>query len=78
MAYHAPDQSGRSLRKSSDLLRLTVKQGDRRQRREVEANRFAALMLISPHMLRGPMAAFGEPDLQHVPVLTRDFAVGKE
>ena len=78
MAHHVPDQAGRFLCKSSDLLRLTAKAGDQRQRREVEANRFAALMLMPPHLLREAMAAFREPDLQHVLALARDFAVGKE
>ena len=78
MARHVPDQPGRFLCKRSDLLRLTAKEGDQRQRREVEANRFASLMLMPPHLLRSAMAAFREPDLQHVLVLARDFAVGKE
>ncbi|SEO35473.1 Zn-dependent peptidase ImmA, M78 family [Methylobacterium sp. ap11] len=78
MAHHVPDQPGRFLCKSSDLLRLTAKVGDQRQRREVEANRFAGLMLMPPLLLRGAMAAFREPDLQHVLLLARDFAVGKE
>jgi Zn-dependent peptidase ImmA (M78 family) len=78
MAHHIPDQPGRFLCKSSDLLRVTAKEGDQRQRREVEANRFATLMLMPPHLLRGAMAAFREPDLEHVLVLARDFAVGKE
>lgn len=78
MAHHVPDQPGRFLCKSSDLLRLTAKEGDRRQQMEVEANRFAALVLMPPHQLRTAMAAFRVPDLQHVLALARDFAVGKE
>lgn len=78
MAHHVPDQPGRFLCKSSDRLRVKAKEGDQRQRREVEANRFATLMLMPPHLLRGAMAAFREPDLQHVLVLVRDFGVGKE
>ncbi|GJD40349.1 hypothetical protein OICFNHDK_2818 [Methylobacterium bullatum] len=78
MAHHVPDQPGRFLCKSSDLRRLTAKEGDERQLREIEANRFAALVLMPPHLLRGAMAAFREPDLQHVLALARDFMVGKE
>ena len=78
MAHHGPDQPGRFRCRSSDLLRVAAKEGDQRQRREVEANRFATLMLMPPHLLRGAMTAFREPNLQHVPVLARDFAVGKE
>ena len=78
MASHVPDQPGRFLCKSSDLLRLMAKAGDQRQRREVEANRFATLLLMPPHLLREAIAAFREPDLHHVLLLARDFAVGKE
>jgi len=78
MAHHVPDQPGRFLCKNSDMLRLTAKEGDQRQRMEVEANRFATLLLMPPHLLRGAMAAFRECDLEHVLVLARDFAVGKE
>ena len=78
MAHHDPDQPGRFVCKRSDLLRRTAKAGNQRQRREVEANRFATLMLMPPHLLREAMAAFREPDLQQVLLLARDFAVGKE
>lgn len=78
MAHHVPDQPGRFLCKSSDLLRVAAKGGDQRQHREVEANRFASLLLMPPHLLRAAMAAFLEPDLRHVLALARDFGVGKE
>nr|WP_254803867.1 ImmA/IrrE family metallo-endopeptidase [Methylobacterium sp.]USU34646.1 ImmA/IrrE family metallo-endopeptidase [Methylobacterium sp.] len=78
MAHHVPDQPGRFMCKNSDLLRVKAKEGDQRQRREVEANRFASLMLMPPHLLREAMAAFPEPGLQHVLALARDFGVGKE
>lgn len=78
MAHHVPDQPGRFLCTSADMLRTTARAGDGRQQREVEANRFATLLLMPPHRLRGAMAAFREPDLQHVLALARDFAVGKE
>lgn len=78
MVHHVPDQAGRFLCKKSDLLRVTAKEGDQRQRREVEANRFAGLLLMPPHLLRASMTAFREPDLQHILALSGDFAVGKE
>ena len=78
MAHHIPDQPDRFLCKTSDMLRITAKADDPRQRREVEANRFASLLLMPPHLLREAMTAFREPDLQHVLALARDFAVGKE
>ena len=78
MAHHIPDQPNRFSCKTLDMLRMTAKADDPRQRREVEANRFASLLLMPPHLLRGAMTAFREPDLQHVLALARDFAVGKE
>ncbi|WP_409564652.1 ImmA/IrrE family metallo-endopeptidase [Methylobacterium sp. J-067] len=48
MAHHIPDLRGRFTCKSSDFLRVTAKDGDPRQRREVEANRFATLIPIAP------------------------------
>ncbi|TXN06943.1 ImmA/IrrE family metallo-endopeptidase [Methylobacterium sp. WL103] len=78
MAHHIPDQPDRFSCKKSDMLRITAKADDPRQRREVEANRFASLLLMPPHLLRGAMTAFREPDLQHVLALAREFAVGKE
>jgi len=78
MAHHVPDRPDRFLCTSSDLLRVKAKEGDGRQRREVEANRFAALMLMPPHRLREAMAGFRKADLQHVLGLARDFGVGKE
>lgn len=78
MAHHVPDQPGRFMCKSSDLLRVKAKEGDQRQRSEVEANRFASLMLMPPHLLREAMAAFPESGLKHVLGLAHDFGVGKE
>lgn len=78
MPKHVPDQPGRFLCSSQDLFRLHPKEGDRRQRMEVEANRFASLILMPPPRLRAAMSAYQEPSLQHVPVLARQFNVSKE
>lgn len=78
MPMHVPDQAGKFLCKASDLLQLTLKEGDRRRRMEVEANRFASLILMPPPMLRKIMRGLRGPDLQHVPALARQFDVSKE
>lgn len=78
MPSHVPDQPGRFLCKSSDLHRLAAKEGDRRQRMEFEANRFASLLLMPPPMIRQAMRDFREPDLQHIPPLARQFNVSRE
>ncbi len=61
MAHHVPDQPGWFTRKSSDFLRVTAKDGDPRQRREIEANRFATVMLMPPHLLRAAWQPFATP-----------------
>lgn len=78
MPHHVPDQTGRFLCKSGDLARLTAKEGDKRQRMEVEANRFASLLLMPPKRLRQEMRTCRDPDLQHIPALARRFGVSKE
>ncbi|MCJ2069709.1 ImmA/IrrE family metallo-endopeptidase [Methylobacterium sp. J-030] len=78
MPLHIPDQAGKFLCSRADMLRLKPKEGDRRQRMEVEANRFSSLILMPPTMLRRSMSGFREPDLQHIPALARDYKVSKE
>jgi len=78
MPSHVPDQPGRFLCKSSDLRRTNAREGDRRQRMEVEANRFASLILMPPPALRQAMRNCTKPDLQHIPALARQFNVSRE
>ena len=59
------------------MLRITAKADDPRQRREVEANRFASLLLMPPHLLRGTMTEFREFVLQHALAFAHDFAVDR-
>src|ERR1700756_4416459 len=51
MPSHVPNEEGRFLCSQSDLLQLNAKEGDRRARMEVEANRFASLILMPPPAL---------------------------
>jgi Zn-dependent peptidase ImmA (M78 family) len=74
---HMPDAPGRFLCSRADLMRLTAKENDRRARMEVEANRFASLILIPPPMLRHAVGK-QSPDLQQIVKLARDFKVSKE
>ena len=75
---HMPDTPGRFLCSRADMLQLTAKENDRRGRMEVEANRFASLILIPPPALRAELSTRRSPDLQHVPQLARVFQVSKE
>jgi Zn-dependent peptidase ImmA (M78 family) len=74
---HIPDTPGRFLCSRADMMRLTASEKDRRARMEVEANRFASLLLIPPPMLRSSVRG-QSPDLQSVIKLARDFHVSKE
>src|SRR5690606_35888177 len=47
-------------------------------RMEVEANKFAALMLMPPPLLRPYLERKGDPDLAHVLALHEDFDVSKD
>jgi Zn-dependent peptidase ImmA (M78 family) len=76
--HHIPDSPGRFLCSRADMQMLTAKEADRRGRMEVEANRFAALLLMPPPALRRALKACKGPDLQHIPKFARDFDVSKE
>jgi len=75
---HIPDVEGRFLCSRHDLSRMSGKEGDRRARMEVEANRFASLLLIPPPVLKREVRSRGRPDLQQIPQLHTKFDVSKE
>lgn len=78
MPTHMPDQAGRFLCSRTDMQMMSAKEADRRARMEVEANRFASLILIPPPALRLELGRLKDPDLQHIPKLARAFNVSKE
>lgn len=64
---------------SAEHLRMhEVKEQDRRRRMEAEANRFAALLLMPPPMLRAELKVIRHPDLSDVVRLARKFDVSKD
>lgn len=75
---HMPDTPGRFLCSRADMQMLSARENDRRARMEVEANRFASLILMPPPALRSALKPLRDPDLQHIPKLARDFKVSKE
>jgi Zn-dependent peptidase ImmA (M78 family) len=74
---HMPDTPGRFLCSREDLQLLTPKENDRRSKMEVEANRFASLILMPPPALRTRMAKRA-PDLEHLINLASEFEVSKQ
>lgn len=75
---HIPHEEGKFLCSREDMQRLSAKENDRRARMEVEANRFASLLLIPPPHLRLQLRQCRTPDLQHIPQLARAFDVSKQ
>jgi Zn-dependent peptidase ImmA (M78 family) len=75
---HMPNRPDRFLCTKQDLMQFSAKDGDRRQIMEMEANRFAALLLVPPPLLRRELKQCSDPDIGHVPRLARVFNVSKE
>ena len=75
---HMPNDEGKFLCSREDMQRLSAQENDRRARMEVEANRFASLILIPPPSLRVQLGECRTPDLQDVPRLARLFNVSKQ
>jgi Zn-dependent peptidase ImmA (M78 family) len=75
---HAPIEPGKFLCSKADMQRWDVKQSDRYKRMEAEANRFAALILMPPPILRKFIEATRDPSLVHVLDLAERFDVSKE
>lgn len=78
IANHIPDKEGQFLCSREDLNRLSVKEGDRRARMEVEANRFSSLLLLPPPHLRLALNNHRAPSIEHMIELARRFDVSKE
>ncbi|MGH6736739.1 MAG: ImmA/IrrE family metallo-endopeptidase [Methyloceanibacter sp.] len=78
MPSHMPGEQGRFLCSREDMVRLTAKENDRREKMEVEANRFASLILMPPPFLRKAIARERSPSLQQVFALAAEFDVSKE
>lgn len=75
---HVPDVSGRFLCSRKDMALLTAKEADRRAKMEVEANRFAALILMPPPALRLRLRKNAGPSIESVLDLADEFEVSKE
>ncbi len=74
---HVVPPEGQFLCSRQDMLRFDACEQGRRQRMEYEANRFAALLLMPPPMLRTELARKA-PSLGEVIRLAAEFAVSKE
>jgi len=75
---HVPGREGQILCSRGDMLRLDIKEQDRRKRMEAEANLFAATLLMPPPVLRSELAKAGTPDLTKFVALANLFDVSKQ
>jgi Zn-dependent peptidase ImmA (M78 family) len=62
----------------ADMLLQHAKSRDRRAQMEVEANRFSALLLMPPPLLRAEFRKRPKPDIAHMVKLAADYEVSKE
>jgi len=74
---HSPPEGGEFLCSAADLWALARNELDRRVRMEVEANQFAALLLIPPPALRTELRRRAL-DLAQIVRLAKDFEVSRE
>ncbi|UVC17079.1 ImmA/IrrE family metallo-endopeptidase [Mesorhizobium onobrychidis] len=78
MPSHVPSAEGRFLCRLQDMLALKANEADRRMKMEVEANRFAAHILMPAPPFRKDAAASKDPDLGHLVRLANKYDVSKE
>ena len=77
MPSHLPDGEGRFLCSQRDLAMLNPKEGDRRAKMEVEANRFSSLVLMPPPRLKAEIGK-SAPNIEHMLALAKRFDVSKD
>lgn len=75
---HMPGLNGRFLCSQADLRLLSAKESDHRQKMEVEANRFASLILIPPPLLRLELKQKSQPCIEQMVALAKLFKVSKQ
>jgi hypothetical protein len=75
---HLPRSGEQSLCSAEHFGLSDVKEQDRRRRMEAEANRFAAMLLIPPPVLRAELKAIRRPGVSDVVRLAKLFEVSKD
>lgn len=75
---HMPVNADRFLCSREDMQKWSTSEQSRYDRMEAEANRFSALILMPPPLLRKYVAKFREPNLAQVLAVHIDFNVSKD
>ena len=75
---HLPRPGEQSLCSAEQLCMTDIGEQNRRRRMEAEANRFAALLLMPPPMLRAELQRIRQPNVTDIIRLARLFDVSKD
>lgn len=75
---HMPLRDGRFLCSREDMRRWSGSETNAYARMEVEANKFAAFLLMPPPKMRAVVGKFRDPDLAHILEVASAFDVSKE
>lgn len=78
MPMHKPIKGDRFLCSRDDMRLWSASENNAYARMEAEANRFSALLLMPPPMLRGYMSKMGDPDISQILSIHNDFIVSKD
>ena len=76
--WHKPARPGEFLCTPDDMRRVSVKPADRTAQMEVEANRFAALLLLPQPHFRRDLNRHRGADIDHILALADRYDVSKE
>lgn len=75
---HQPVKAGQFLCSESDMARWSAREQDRAARMEVEANQFAAGILLPAPSLRSFLKPYSDPDLHQMLAVHEHFDVSRE
>lgn len=75
---HKPVKGDQFLCSRDDMRMWSASEQNTYARMEVEANRFSALLLMPPPLLKKYLAKRGDPSLAHVLDIHKDFIVSKD
>ncbi len=78
MPSHIPPSDGQFLCSAEQLQQMAAKDQDRQARMEAEANRFAALLLMPPPLLRTRLRKARRPQLEQLVAMAEEFDVSKD
>jgi Zn-dependent peptidase ImmA (M78 family) len=78
MPSHVPSSDGQFLCSQRDMFLLSATEQDRRARMEVEANRFAGLILLPPPSFRVDVGQSKDPDIRQLIAMSEKYQVSLE